>query len=459
MARSAWMTRRTAALSALGAVALLPVVGLPVAAQGADGVDRTAEVAAAIDGGKARTVILLIGDGMGDSEITSARNYALGADGRFALDTLPMTGAYTTYSVQRESPYLPDYVPDSAATGTAWATGYKSYDGAVSVRPDGTPEATILELARDAGYATGNVSSSEIQDATPAVLGAHVLERGCKGPEETTEICPTDATENGGLGSISEQLVETGIDVILGGGKTFYDQTVTDGEYEGDTVLEQAQALGYSVVTDADGLAGAGEDGKLLGLFAPNNLDLEWVGPKSKKQNTEPGVCTPNADRADSQPHLSDMAQTAIDILEEKTRTQSKGFFLQIESASIDKQDHASNACGQIGELVEFDKAVQAALDYQLDNPDTLVIVTADHAHTSQIVEAGSITAGRSVTLTTADGAPMSISYGTSQDRFSQQHTGAQLRIAASGPQAANVTGMTDQTDLFYTMAEALGLR
>ena len=71
-----------------------------------------------------------------------------------------------------------------------------------------------------------------------------------------------------------------------------------------------------------------------------------------------------------------------------------KGFFLQIEGASIDKQDHAANPCGQIGETVAFDAAVKTALDYQKSHPDTLVVVTADHGHTSQIVEAGP-TAGR----------------------------------------------------------------
>ena len=446
-------SRRTAAL---GALAL--VIALPVAAIGDDGGDRSAEVSAAIDGRQARSVILLIGDGMGDSEITSARNYAVGAAGQLALDTLPLTGAYTTYSVEREAPHRPDYVPDSAATGTAWATGHKSYDGAISVNPEGTAVPSILELARDAGYATGNVSTAEIQDATPAVLGSHVLERGCKGPNETTALCPTDAIENGGLGSIAEQLAESGTDVILGGGKAFFDQTVKGGEYEGQTVLEQAEDNGYTVVTDADGLDDASADAPVLGLFAPNNLDVEWVGPAARKKGTPARECKPNTDREASQPHLSVMAERAIELLDEKSQSDSKGFFLQIEGASVDKQDHASNACGQIGELIEFDRAVQVALEYQRANPDTLVIVTADHAHTSQVVEAGSTTPGVTVTLKTADDSPMTISYATAKKSESQQHTGSQVRIAAGGPKAANVLGVTDQTDLFHTMARALGL-
>src|ERR1041385_1337544 len=103
------------------------------------------------------------------------------------------------------------------------------------------------------------------------------------------------------------------------------------------------------------------------------------------------------------------MTTKAIDLL----KTNQKGFFLQIEGASIDKQDHAANPCGQIGETVEFDNAIRVALDYQRHHPDTLVVVTADHGHTSQIVAAGSKTTGVTATLVTADGANMTISYAT----------------------------------------------
>ena len=88
----------------------------------------------------------------------------------------------------------------------------------------------------------------------------------------------------------------------------------------------------------------------------------------------------------------------------------------------------------------------------------TTVFVTADHAHTSQIVEAGSNTPGLTVNLLTNEGSPMTLSYGTAPQGGSQQHTGTQLRIAGYGPQAANIVGLTDQTDLFFTIARALKL-
>ena len=87
------------------------------------------------------------------------------------------------------------------------------------------------------------------------------------------------------------------------------------------------------------------------------------------------------------------------------------------------------------------------------------MLVTADHAHTSQIVEAGSTTPGLTTNLLTNEGSPMTIAYGTAPAGGSQQHTGSQLRVAGYGPRAANVVGLTDQTDLFFTISDALGLR
>ncbi|GAA4715065.1 Alkaline phosphatase [Promicromonospora umidemergens] len=115
----------------------------------------------------------------------------------------------------------------------------------------------------------------------------------------------------------------------------------------------------------------------------------------------------------------------------------------------IDKQEHGSDICGAIGDLRELDEAVQVALAFQKKNPDTLIIVTGDHAHSTQIV--GGVTDGKQVaTLQTADGDPMTVAYSTSD--VGSDHTGTQIRVAASGPQGANVTGVIDQTDLFRTM-------
>lgn len=213
------------------------------------------------------------------------------------------------------------------------------------------------------------------------------------------------------------------------------------------------------MVSDAAGLNGitrANQQRPLLGLFATGNMATRWVGPAATPTGgAQPAAeCVPNPDRPATQPSLGDMTTKAIDLLENK-----KGFFLQVESASIDKRDHAADACGQIGETLELDEAVQAALKFAKEDGNTSVFVTADHAHTSQIVEAGSTTPGLTVNLLTADDQPMTIAYGTAPAGGSQQHTGSQLRIAGYGPKAANIVGLTDQTDLHFTIAAALNLK
>jgi alkaline phosphatase len=420
--------------------------------------DQTKAVRDAVVKGKARNVILLIGDGMGDSEITVARNYAQGAAGRFkGIDALPLTGQYTTYSLTKGTG-LPDYVPDSAATGSAWSTGTKTYDNAVSVDIHGTPQQTLLELAKANGLKTGDVTTSELQDATPAVQVSHISARSCYGPDQTSTTCPEAAKEKGGLGSITEQLLDTRPDVTLGGGATTFAQTAKAGTWAGKTLQQQANERGYQTVTDASGLAAvrrADQRTPLLGLFAPGNMPVRWVGPAATVGGSKlpAAKCTDNPARPSTQPSLAQMTSKAIGLLENRN-----GFFLQVEGASIDKQDHAADACGQIGETVDLDEAVQVALAYAKRHGDTSVFVTADHAHTSQIIEVGSDSPGKTVTLTTADNAPMTVNYGTSTGS-SQQHTGTQLRVAGYGPGAANIVGLTDQTDMYFTIRNALGLR
>ncbi|MCI6206868.1 MAG: alkaline phosphatase [Corynebacterium glucuronolyticum] len=438
--------------------------------------DQTQFMQDAISQTGAKNVILLIGDGMGDSEITVARNYAEGAGGFFkGIDALPVTGQYTHYSLDKDG--KPNYVTDSAASGTAWATGTKSYNGAISVDIHGEAHETLLEKAKKAGKATGNVSTAEIEDATPAVQAAHVAARKCYGPEDA-EKCGDDLKANGGKGSISEQIVDTRADITLGGGSKAFNQKTP----EGKTVLDLAKEQSYQLPTTAaelDKITEANQDKPVLGLFSEGNMPVRWEGPKAEKYGylQEAATCTDNPERTADIPTLAAMTEKAIDVLKDD----EDGFFLQVEGASIDKQDHNANPCGQIGETVDLDEAVQKALEFAKTDGETLVIVTADHSHTSQVIgtknnkdiqelaEDNDITfeeardivyPGLSRNLTTKDGATMSVGYATSEnsDIESQGHTGAQLRIAAFGPGAANVAGLTDQTDLHFTIAEALGL-
>ena len=422
--------------------------------------DQTQALRDSLSNKTVKNVILLIGDGMGDSEITSARNYAMGAGGFFkGIDALPLTGQYTHYSLDKKT-QKPDYVTDSAASATAWSSGVKTYNGALGVDVFGKDHVTLLELAKKAGKATGNVSTAELQDATPAAQFAHVTGRKCYGPEETSEKCGSNALENGGRGSITEQMIAGRADVTLGGGAKSFSQVAKAGEWKDRSLREQALARGYVIVENLDDLNAikqADQQKPLLGLFSPGNMPVRWQGPKASYHGNldkPPVVCENNAERTKDIPTLAVMTEKAIDLL----KNNEKGFFLQVEGASIDKQDHAANPCGQFGETVDLDEAVQKALEFARADGNTLVIVTADHAHSSQIIEADAKAPGLTQALTTKDGAVMAISYGNSEDD-SQGHTGSQLRIAAYGPHAANVVGLTDQTDLFFTMRDAMAIK
>lgn len=435
---------------------------------------------AAIGNKKAKNVVLFIGDGMGDSEITVARDYLKGANGHFdGLDAVGQpsalgdvqagTGQYTTFSVGNGSkdsavgkdgdgklvanpnPGKLTPVTDSSASGSSWATGTKTYNNAVDVDIYGNPQLNLFELAKAAGKATGNVTTAEIQDATPAVLESHSSERACYGPQGKTDGTSNNASkqclinqlkENGGIGSISEQLLDTRADVTIGGGSKYFRQTVQGGEYKGKTVWEQAKEMGFQTVENDPAAMNALQykDGQpVLALMSDGNMPTKF-----------------NPSKATAKDPAKDANPTG----------QKNGFFLQVEGASIDKQDHAGNACGQIGETDDFDQAIAYAMQ-NVDLTNTLVIVTADHAHTSQILNAQPAYA-LSTVLKTADGNNMVVSYGTAQEDSrdidggynggDMEHTGTQLRIAASGPGAQRVIGLTDQTDNFYTIAGALGL-
>lgn len=518
----------TGAIAALASVATLGALAAPALAA-----DTTyspngkpvAELAkhggaqriATIGNKNAKNVILFLGDGMGDSEITVARDYLKGANGHFdgldavgqpsALDDVQAgTGQYTTFSVGNGSkdsavgkdgdgklvanpnPGKLTPVTDSSASGSSWATGTKTYNNAVDVDVYGNPQLNLFELAKAAGKATGNVTTAEIQDATPAVLESHSSERSCYGPQGKTDGSSNGAAnndaakrylvnqlkENGGIGSISEQLLDTRADVTIGGGSKYFRQTVQGGEYKGKTVWEQAKEMGFQTVENDPAAMNALQykDGQpVLALMSDGNMPTKFnpskATAKDPAKDANPTVCTPNADWLGNQgSSLKDMTKKALDLLNDNPNGQKNGFFLQVEGASIDKQDHAGNACGQIGETDDFDQAIAYAMQ-NVDLTNTLVIVTADHAHTSQILNAQPAYA-LSTVLKTADGNNMVVSYGTAQDDSrdadggynggDMEHTGTQLRIAASGPGAQRVIGLTDQTDNFYTIAGALGL-
>ena len=451
-------TRRPVRPAAAGLLALLAVVAatvLPAAA----GNGRADDARSSAGQDRTRNVILLIGDGMGDFELSAARYYEYGADGQLNMDSMPERSAVTTWSVTGDG--APDYVPDSASTSTAWSTGVKTIDGRVGTTGDDEDVPNTMELAKGAGMLLGNVSTARLTDATPAGAMAHVAARGCEGPTQTSVKCPQDATENGGPGSIAEQSIDLGVDVLLGGGADRYDQA--DPEVPGQTVTDSAEEDGYTVVRDADDLKDV-DQLPVLGLFANGHLPTERTGPQAAPGGVD-AECTANSAFTDDIPTVDGMTAKAIDLLDRTRGNNGRangqpGFFLQVEGASIDKRDHAANPCEQIGETVAFDRAVQVALNYAAANRNTTVIVSADHSHTSQIIPAGDTDSpGATATLTTADGQPMKMNYATSPVTGSQDHTGANVPFLGFGPGTANVPALLDQTDIFDIVTQVLGLR
>jgi len=491
--------RRTL-VAATTALAVLAGGGATALAVGAgDTADRSAGLAGAIDPAVPRNVILLIGDGMGESEVSIAR-YWKGVDTPLNMDALPFRGVATTYDLTPEDDIAEkgkiNFDPDSASTATAWSTGHKTMinrlgqGNSANKSTPGTPYETTIEAAKKLGKWTGNVTTAEVTDATPAGPTAHMSQRGCQGPLdargtiEKPGACASEAkveadgTVNAGaLGSIAEQQVALRPDLTFGAGRARFLQTLKPGDDK--TVVDLAEEQGFQYITtkdQLDGIADLGDepgDKPVLGLFHDKEVDAnaanmvtEWKGQTARRAAADgnPDACdtTHRATEAPQEPALSHMADRAIELLDQADQASGKkGFFLQIEGASIDKRDHAANPCEQIGETLEFDKAIGIALDYQKAHPDTLVIVSADHSHSSQIVSAedGELPTGYYNTLETPAGNELRIAYGTNGGNTtdhvpatgapSQQHTGAAVPVMAVGPQAANVTGTIDQTDLF----------
>ena len=470
--------------------------------------------AASADSGKAKNVIYLLGDGMGRTHVTAARERFYGADGELNMETLPQQGHVSTYAVEKlsgqpgEADFKPNLVTDSASAATAWASGVKTYNAALGVDAKGAVVPTLMELAKEAGYRTGNVTTSEITDATPAGQMSHVLLRGCQGPVYSEAACQ-DATITGSLlpttdvrvTPVADQIARNGTaDVIFGGGLGRFDAAdETALKDQGYSVLGSVGS--QTVATEAD-LAAASAS-KVFGLFNKGNLTVE----KAKADN-------PNAPQA-LEPSLPEMTSKAIELLSKKlpkgeqVKGNKNGFYLQIEGALIDKRSHANDASQTLQEMKAFDDAVAIARDFAEREGNTLVIVTADHECAGfNIIEKGSFTnaeaatppgnvdsgntannstpsrttsskldPARSTGAVNGAGATNAKNFGPATFRIpsdpegvadgspeaslwlsylSGNHTGADVPIYATGPGAERVDASIDNTDLFDIVGEAL---
>jgi len=405
-----------------------------------------------------RNIILIIGDGFDDQHVTMGRNYLAGISGQLGLDTMPFRAAIQIETIDDNG--QPLYVADSANTATSLATGGVTNIGRIATDIADNDLTTIAERAIRAGWRVGLVTTSSLTDATPASFLAHVSSRSCEGPEEVLgstyygipqPACLSDARDNGGPGSIMEQLVSSGAHVLLGGGDKFLRQTTVDGI----TVAQLASDLGFSLLSRGTNLAAQPAPQRLLGTFDEETLEVRWQGDDARVgEATElswlhhvsdylgsateplPMSCEPNPDYQDT-PSLVDMTSTALKQL---STDNDQGFFLMIESASIDKQSHKRNPCGSIGEIAQLEETLEAAREFAATHPNTAIIVTADHAQAAQILPEPTLytnypipiySPGLTARIRTPEGGMMRINYATNNG-FSEEHTGANVPLFAN---------------------------
>lgn len=309
---------------------------------------------------KVRNVILLIPDGMSTDGLTLARWYN-GGDA-LNLDALA-SGLVRTYSA--DAP-----IADSAPAGTAMATGHKSHTGFVGVLPDENtmpgmdpiapgderrPVASILEAAQLAGKATGLVATSEIMHATPADFSAHDPSRK-------------------NYDSISEQQVYQELDVVIGAGSKYFTSSVRGDNENLISVIKDNYQYVTSVAT-----FNKVKTGKLWAMFDPVSLAYEFDRDPEKE------------------PSLAEMTKKAIELLSQD----KDGFFLMVEGSKIDWAAHANDPIGIISDVLAFDAAVGAALEFAKADGNTLVIAATDHGNSG-------ISIGNANTSSTYDRIPLS---------------------------------------------------
>lgn len=421
--------RRT--LSVLTSTAAVAAVLTAVAVSG------PATAAPEGNNGRAKNVIYLLGDGMGRTHVTAGRERFYGAEGKLVMETLPAQGFVSTYAVEKNSgqpgqaDFKPNLVTDSASSATAWASGVKTYNAALGVDAKGAVVPTMMELAKQAGYRTGNVSTAEITDATPAGQMSHALARGCQGPVYSAKACQ-DTTITGAelptsdvrVTPIADQIARNGTaDVILGGGMGRFDASDEAAlKEQGYAVLGSVSSQIPATRTDLNGAAGE----KVFGLFNKGNLTIE----KAKQDN-------PGSAQA-QEPSLPEMTKKAIELLDTKKQKDSKGdgFYLQIEGALIDKRSHANDAAQTLEEIKAFDDSVAAALDFAKKDGNTLVIVTADHECAGfNIIEKG--------TFTNAEAAapPVNVDAGNTANNSTPTRPGGNVKDPARSTGIINGAG------------------
>lgn len=279
-----------------------------------------------------KNIIYMIGDGMGPAYTTAYRYFKDDPNTKVVdptvFDTI-LRGMAHTY------PDDHTYVTDSAAGATALSSGHKSYNGAIAVDTDKKPVKTMLEVAKERGMTTALVATSQINHATPASFASHNESR-----RNYDEIA-NDYIDNKIAGKLP-------VDLMLGGGTKYYVRADRN-------LVEEFKAAGYQYSDDFAAMSDL-KQVPALGLFAEVGL---------------PFALDENPTR------LTQMTTKALDLLDGQN---DKGFFVMIEGSQIDWCGHANDIACAMGEMDDFAKSIEQAKAYVDKNPDTLLVITADHS-------------------------------------------------------------------------------
>ncbi len=291
--------------------------------------------------GQAKYVFYFIGDGMGVNQVNGTEMYqAEIQNGRIGVEPLlftqfPVATVATTFSAKNS-------VTDSAAAGTALATGKKTYNGAISVGEDKNAIQTVAEKAKKAGKKVGVTTSVSVDHATPAAFYAHQPDRNMNY-------------------EIALDLPKANFDFYAGGG--FLKPTTTYDKKEAPSIFPIFEEAGYTVARGYN-------DYKAKAAKAEKMILIQEEGANPS--------CLPYAiDRKENDLTLAQITESAIDFL---TKGNNKGFFLMVEGGKIDWACHSNDAATTFHEVIDFDNAIKIAYEFYSQHPDeTLIVVTADH--------------------------------------------------------------------------------
>lgn len=338
---------------------------------------------------KTPNVILLIGDGMGLSQMSSALYFG---------ETTPNYERFTTVGLSKTSSSS-HKITDSAAGATAFSTGKKTFNGAIGVGPDSVAQQTILEYLAENNYRTGLAATSSITHATPASFYAHVDSR-----RKEFEI--------------AEQLLNSPVDFIAGGGTRFFANRLDE-----RNLLAVADGLNWEIDTTA---------------LKPRQWQPNVQYGYLLAQDAMPRMLDGRGD------FLTDATNLALDYFQ----SQKAPFFLMVEGSQIDWGGHANNGDYLTTEMLDFDKAIGAALDFAQKEGNTIVIVTADHECGGFALVSEEVDVPFQGTQRDYDSLRFSFTSGG--------HSATMVPVLAYGPNANDFTGVYENTAIYHKLMALL---